>query len=246
VLDLPTLPSTANAPHLQGGAPISEFLVLEPGERVLCLSSLDPDSAGLALGTAAGVVKRVTPDHPANKESWDVIRLEEGDEVAGAVELRTGEEELVFIGSGATLLHFPASAVRPQGRGGGGVAGLRLADDARVRFFGAFDPGRDAVVVTVSGSSDSLPGTESGSLKVTPFSEYPAKGRATGGVRCHRFLKGEDTLLVAWGGPGPARAAATSGAPVDLPAAEGRRDGSGSPAPQPVAAVSGPAAQLTG
>ena len=38
---------------------------------------------------------------------------------------------------------------------------------------------------------------------MTPFSEYPAKGRATGGVRCHRFLKGEDTLVFAWAGPAP-------------------------------------------
>ena len=29
-------------------------------------------------------------------------------------------------------------------------------------------------------------------MKVTPYEEYPAKGRGTGGVRCHRFLKGED------------------------------------------------------
>jgi len=245
VLDLPTLPSTANAPHLQGGAPVSEFLVLEPGERVLCLTTLDPDSPGLALGTAAGVVKRVNPDHPANKEAWDVIRLDEGDEVVGAVELRTGEEELVFVSTAAQLLHFPASAVRPQGRTGGGVAGLRLADGGRVAFFGAVDTGRDGAVVTVSGSSDSLPGTEAGSLKVTSFAEYPAKGRATGGVRCHRFLKGEDTLLVAWAGPAPPRAAATSGAPVDLPEPDNRRDGSGAPAPQPIAAVAGPAATLT-
>ena len=245
VLDLPTLPSTANAPHLQGGAPTSEFLVLDPGERVLALTTLDPDSTGLALGTALGVVKRVTPDHLANKDVWDVIRLDEGDEVVGAVELTTGDEELVFISSAAQLLHFPASAVRPQGRGGGGIAGLRLADDAtRVAFFGAVDPGHDAVVVTVSGSSNSLPGTEAGSLKVTPFAEYPTKGRATGGVRCHRFLKGEDALLVGWAGPAPARAAATSGAPVDLPQADGRRDGSGAPAPQPLAAVAGPTTLL--
>jgi DNA gyrase subunit A len=245
VLDLPTLPSTANAPHLQGGAPISEFLVLEPGERVLSLATLDPDSPGLALGTAAGVVKRVNPDHPSNKDAWDVIRLDEGDEVVGAVELRTGDEEMVFISSAAQLLHFPASAVRPQGRSGGGVAGIRLAEGARVVFFGAFDTGLDAAVVTTSGSSDSLPGTEAGSLKVTGFAEYPSKGRATGGVRCHRFLKGEDTLLVAWAGPAPARAAATSGAPVDLPDPDARRDGSGVPAPQPMAAVAGPAATLT-
>jgi DNA gyrase subunit A len=245
VLDLPTLPATANAPHLQGGAPVSEFLVLDPGERVLCLTTLDPDSPGLALGTAAGVVKRVNPDHPANKDAWDMIRLDEGDEVIGAVELRTGDEEMVFISSTAQLLHFSAAAVRPQGRSGGGVAGIRLADGDRVAFFGAFDADRNAAVVTVSGSSDSLPGTEAGSLKVTTFAEYPAKGRATGGVRCHRFLKGEDTLLVAWAGPVPARAAATSGAPVDLPDPDTRRDGSGVPAAQPIAAVAGPAATLT-
>jgi DNA gyrase subunit A len=97
-------------------------------------------------------------------------------------------------------------------------------------------------VVTISGSSSALPGTEAGSVKVTPFAEYPGKGRATGGVRCHRFLKGEDTLLFAWAGPAPALAAAASGAPVDLPEATGRRDGSGTPGSQPVAACAGPVA----
>jgi DNA gyrase subunit A len=98
------------------------------------------------------------------------------------------------------------------------------------------------VVVTVSGSSSALAGTDAGAVKVTPFTEYPAKGRATGGVRCHRFLKGEDTLVLAWVGTAPARAAASSGAPVELPEAVGRRDGSGVPAPQPIAAVAGPVA----
>ena len=77
-------------------------------------------------------------------------------------------------------------------------------------------------------------------VKVTPFAEYPGKGRATGGVRCHRFLKGEDVLLLGWAGPAPAYAAAASGAPVDLPPADGRRDGSGITAGQPIAAVSSP------
>ena len=81
-------------------------------------------------------------------------------------------------------------------------------------------------------------GTDAGAVKVTSMAEYPGKGRATGGVRCHRFLKGEDTLLLAWAGPAPARAAAASGSPIDLPAPEGRRDGSGIPAGQPIAAVS--------
>jgi DNA gyrase subunit A len=240
VLDLPTLPRTANAPHLQGGAPLSEFLALERGERVLALTSFAEDGPGLALGTRAGVVKRVTPDRPTNKDAWEVVRLDPDDEVVGAVELRTGEEELCFISSDAQLLHFPAAGVRPQGRSGGGIAGIRLAPGERVVFFGAFEPTEAAVVVTVSGSGAALPGTEPGAVKVTPFEEYPGKGRGTGGVRAHRFLKGEDTLVIAWAGPGPARAAAASGAPVDLPEANGRRDGSGVPGSQPITAVAGP------
>ncbi len=244
VLDLPTLPSTANAPHLQGGAPVSEFLSLEPGERVLTLSSFDIDGPGLALGTRDGVVKRVKPEYLSNKDAWEVIRLDDGDEVVGAVELRTGDEELCFVTSDAQLLHFAASLVRPQGRSGGGVAGVRLTPGQRVASFGAFEPTDDAVLVTASGSGTALPGTEPGAVKVTPFAEYPAKGRGTGGVRCHRFLKGEDTLVFAWAGPGPAHAAAASGAPVDLPEPTGRRDGSGVPGSQPIAACAGPVASL--
>ncbi|HZB19134.1 MAG TPA: DNA gyrase C-terminal beta-propeller domain-containing protein, partial [Blastococcus sp.] len=231
---------SANDPNLQGGYPLSEMLPLVPGERALALSSLPTDGPGLALGTRDGIVKRVNPE-VLGRDEWEVIGLREGDEVVGAVELVTGEEELCFISTDAQLLHFPAAGVRPQGRAGGGMAGIKLGAGQQVAFFGAFEP-TDAVVVTASGSSTALPGTEAGSVKVTPFSDYPGKGRATGGVRSHRFLRGEDTLVAAWAGPGPARAAAASGAPVDLPEANGRRDGSGTPAAQPIAAAGSPVA----
>ncbi|MFC5178805.1 DNA gyrase/topoisomerase IV subunit A [Nocardioides taihuensis] len=240
VLDLPEIPAGANHPNLQGGFPLSELVSLDPGERALALTSLRTDGPGLALGTRDGVVKRVNPEVLA-REEWEVIGLKDGDEVVGAVELTTGEETLCFVTAGGQLLHFGAAAVRPQGRGGGGMAGVKLGAGDRVAFFGALDPA-SAVVVTASGSSTALPGTEPGAVKVTPFSEYPAKGRATGGVRCHRFLKGEDTLVFAWAGAAPARAAASSGAPVDLPEATGRRDGSGVPGSQPIAACAGPVA----
>ena len=237
-LELPTLPPTNDAPSLSGGAPVGAYLDLGADERVLTLTSLSPDSPGLALGTAQGVVKRVTPDAPKGS-TWDVIALKDGDEVVGAVELRTGEEELVFVTSDAQLLHFNASAVRPQGRGAGGMAGIRVAAGQRVRFFGALDPARDGVVVTVSGSADALPGTDPGAIKVTPFAEYPAKGRGTAGVRAHRFLKGEDTLLLAWVGPADGRASAANGVSIDLPPAEGRRDGSGTPAQRAIGGIGG-------
>jgi DNA gyrase subunit A len=241
VLDVPAVPTTASAPHLSGGAPVSEFLSLDKDERVLALCSLSADGPGLALGTAQGVVKRVATDYPLNKDSWEVVALKEGDQVAGAVELAAEDDELAFVTSDAPLLHFAASGVRPQGRAAGGMAGVRLAKGARVVFFGAVPAGADAAVVTVSGSSDALPGTDAGAVKVTPFTEYPAKGRGTGGVRCHRFLRGEDVLTLAWAGTAPPRAAAATGVAVDLPEATGRRDGSGVAASQPLAAVSGPA-----
>jgi len=240
VLDMPALPAPATSPHLAGGAPVSEFCELAAGERVVCLATLDPQSKGLALGTAQGVVKRVAPDHPANRDTWEVVALRDGDEVVGAAELGTGDEDLVFVSSDAQLLRFPASSVRPQGRAAGGMAGIRLGYGVTALFFGAVDPGRPASVVTLSGGSGMLPGTAGGSIKVAPFDAYPAKGRGTGGVRCHRLLRGEDTLLLAWAGPAPARGATTAGVPVALPEPTGRRDGSGTPLADPVAAVGGP------
>ena len=228
VLDLPALPDSANDPHLQGGLPFDRSLSLQPGERVLALSALRrrrprPGPRHPRRASSSGSTPRSSA-----KDEWEVIGLKDGDEVVGAVELRTGDEELCFISSDAQLLHFGAGGVRPQGRGGGGMAGIKLATGQTVVWFGALDP-VSSVVVTASGSSTALPGTEPGAVKVTPFPEYPGKGRATGGVRCHRFLRGEDALVFAWAGTAPARAAAASGAPVDLPDATGKRDGSGYP-----------------
>jgi DNA gyrase subunit A len=240
VLDLPALPSTATAPSLQGGAPVSEFLGLDRDEQVLALTGLSADGPGLVLGTAAGVVKRVLPDTPTGKEVWEVIRLAEEDTVVGAVQEHVDDTELCFVSTDAQLLRFPVTAVRPQGRAGGGITGMKLSPGARVLFFGAVTADERAVVATVAGSGSALPGTETGSAKVTPFAEYPGKGRATGGVRCHRFIRGESALLLAWVGRAPALGAASSGAPVDLPPANGRRDGSGKLLDQAVTALGGP------
>ena len=86
----------------------------------------------------------------------------------GAVELIDESADLAFVTTDAQLLHFPASSVRPQGRSGGGRAGIKLAPRASVVFFGAVHPATDDVV-TIAGASSSLPGTEAGSAKVTPL-----------------------------------------------------------------------------
>lgn len=240
VIDLPQLPDTHAAPNLSGGATVGEFLTLEADEDVVCLTTLDEASPGLALGTLQGVVKRVVPDYPANKDELEVITLKDGDRIVGAVELRTGEEDLVFITSDAQLLRYPAAQVRPQGRPAGGMAGVKLGAGARVLAFSAVDPAAEAAVFTVAGSHGTLDDSVL-TCKLTPFDQYPRKGRATGGVRCQRFLKGEDVLVFAWAGGMPARAAQKNGAPASLPEPDPRRDGSGTPLPNPVAVIAGPA-----
>ncbi|TDB88787.1 DNA topoisomerase IV subunit A [Actinomadura sp. KC216] len=240
VLDLPTLPASATPPSLAGGAPITEYVDLEPDETIVGIAAVTDEGGGLALGTAQGVVKRVVPDFPANRDEFEVIGLKDGDRVVGAVQLLSDDQHLVFITSDAQLLHFAASIVRPQGRAAGGMAGIKLGAGARVLWFGAIDPSREARVITVSGSSSALPGTQTGAIKLADFADFPAKGRATGGVRAHRFLKGEDVLLQAWAAPTPLRAAGANGKPAMLNATLGRRDGSGEKLDKPLTAISGP------
>ncbi|HEX4788448.1 MAG TPA: DNA topoisomerase IV subunit A [Actinospica sp.] len=236
VVDIPVMPEDATG--LSGGISVRELVRgLAEDEQVLCVTSLNPDSPGVALGTAQGVVKRVVPEYPANKDTMEVITLRDGDRVVGAVELRTGREELVFVTSDAQLLKYSAELVRPQGRPAGGMAGIKLDGDAQVIAFSAVDPEREAVVVSVAGSGDTLPGVMLSTIKVTPYRLYPAKGRATGGVRCQRFLKGEDRLVFAWVGAYPARPLDEEGRALALPALDERRDGSGAPLAKPIAVI---------
>jgi DNA gyrase subunit A len=253
VLELPAMPPGAGAVSLAGGTPVTEFASFDRGETVVGLAAVDSlAGGGLVLGTAEGVVKRVLPDYPQNRDEFELITLKPGDRVVGAVQLAGESDQLVFITSDAQLLRYAASSVRPQGRAAGGMAGVRLSSGASVVWFGVVDassasgtpsgpPGSysPAVVVTVAGSAGALPGTDAASVKVTPLHEYPGKGRATGGVRCQRFLKGEDMLVMAWAGPAPAVAATESGAPVQLPDPVGKRDGSGVALGRQVAVIGG-------
>jgi DNA gyrase subunit A len=203
-----------------------EFLGLPKEERILTVFELN-DSAELALGTEQGVVKRVIADFPA-KDEFEVITLKDGDKVIGAA-LAKDSSTLIFVASDAQLLHYQASSVRPQGRPAGGVAGINLGDGARVVFFGAVESVDSAVVVTAANSSLAIPGTDAGSLKISDLSEFPGKGRATGGVRSQRFVRGEDQLYFAWAGADSILALTADGKPIDLRGEKAKRDASGTP-----------------
>ena len=225
-MDLPSVPQ--NSIQLAAGAKISDYLAIgNKKEHVLGLVSLASEQP-IALGTRQGVVKRLAPGgYPARPE-FEAIALKAGDEVVGVAQ-GPETDDLVFVTSDAQMLHFAAAQVRPQGPSAGGMAGMNLGAKASVIFFGAVDPGAAVVVATVSTSLATIAGVDPGRAKVSAFTEFPAKGRATGGVRAHAFLKGEDVLALAWAGPAPALAVGTDGAQRQLPESGTKRDGSGTP-----------------
>ena len=236
-VDLPVVPE--NSIQLAAGVRIADYLAVDAKkERVLALVSLTAPEA-IAIGTRQGVVKRLTPGDWANRSEFEIITLKPGDSVVG-VQQSAETDELLFVTSEAQLLHFPASSVRPQGRSAGGMAGINLGSTATVIFFGAVDPGAEVVVATVSSSSATIAGMETGRAKVSALSEFPGKGRATGGVRAHSFLKGEDQLSAAWAGTAPALAVGTDGAVRSLPDAGARRDSSGTALDGPVGSIGSP------
>ena len=232
-VDLPAAPP--NSVQLGAGRRIEEYLALtDKKERIVGLVSLDSPEP-ISLGTRAGVVKRITPGgYPARPE-FEVIALKPGDAIIAATHA-PDDAEIVFLTARAQLLRFAASAVRPQGTSASGMAGIALAAGDTVIAFSIVDAS-DAVVATVSTTSDALPGTDPGRAKVSAFGEFPAKGRATGGVRAHSFLKGEDVLSVAWVGPAPALAVAADGALRSLPEPGARRDASGAPLDSAIASI---------
>ena len=227
-----------NSVQLGAGHKVGEYLALaDKNERVLAVVPLTGD-VPIALGTAQGVVKRVVPSAFPNKPDFEVIALKPGDALVAAVPA-PDDAELVFVTSDAQLLHFPASAVRPQGAAAGGMAGVKLGADARVVHFTALAPDEveRAIVATVAAGGETLMGTDPGSAKVSAFAEFPGKGRATGGVRAQRFLKGESELSVAWVGPEPALAVGADGSTRTLPEPGAKRDASGAPLEKVVGAI---------
>lgn len=262
VVELPKV--SADGPlSVTGGVKAEELLGMtentDPirGERVIAAIDMPSTDDGgqlvpLALGTRNGVVKRWNRESPTTMDSWSVIDLKDDDEVLAAAEARD-EDRLVFVSTDSSLLTFEAKNVRPQGRTAGGMAGIRLAEGCSVAAFAVVPDGKvtwnyeegenglfsasGAVVLTVAGDSEALPGTENGAAKVTPLEMYPTKGRGTSGVRSQRFLKGQDTLILAFVGAYPLHASTQSGAPVELPKPDMRRDGSGTDLSAPIAVV---------
>lgn len=220
--------AVADLPAAPAANPVSEYVALRSGETPVGLVPIGGVACEIAIGTASGVVKRTVTEGPKGKSEWEIISLKPGDQVIGAGAAPDGAD-LIFVTSDAQLLRFEAAKVRPQGRTAGGMVGVNLSAGARAICFAVAAPciagTPAAVVVTVAGSLAHLAGTGPTSIKASALEDFPRKGRGTGGVRCHRLVKGEDSLLLAAIGLAVG-AQSNAGRPVTIPGLS-RRDASG-------------------
>ncbi len=232
VIGLPALPDNANLTAAGGGA-IKEFLTLPKDEKPLALMNLADSNSTLVVFTASGQIKRVNHDVPGSAKDWNILKLESNDSLVGAIQTADDSGNAILITSDAQLLHFPANSVRGTGRQAGCVAGIKLAKGAKVVYGSVIKPDANTVVATVAGKDEAT----ATSIKLSALTEFPAKGRATGGVRCHKFLAGEKVIVTAAAGTPPIHAATGTGGFVDVPAKLAKRDASGTKLAKSIGAV---------
>lgn len=194
-------------------------IALSPGEFIVAVgkNEYSKDEAGLALGTRSGIVKILACDFPLRSDDFTVMGLADGDTIIGGGWVGAPDEtDLVFVSEDTSLLRFNATKVRPQGRTGGGVAGIKLGDGvSAVAFSVAPLAELDTLrAVTFTGVS----------AKTSELALFPVKGRATGGVRSHALRKGEERLVAAFVGPRPLMV--SDGSALELPEPV-KRDASG-------------------
>jgi DNA gyrase subunit A len=180
----------ADASGRTRGGPSAQLLGLNKSEEVmeLVITGGDP----VVLVTANGVAKRLTADEViGTKSGKTAIGLKGNDRVVAAFAAPDGCDVAV-VASDGQVLRMPVDAISMQGRGAGGVAGMKLKSDASVVGAGALIGDGAAIVVT-----------DQSGLKATPYEELPAKGRGGQGVRLAK-LNDDEAISLAWFGAMPA------------------------------------------
>lgn len=152
------------------GSDAKQIFGLNAGEKILTI--VTPGDEKLVLVTEQGVAKRLDPaEIDKTKAGATIIKLKGTDKVAAAFVSPDGID-IVIIASDAQVLRTDIEKISVQGRGAGGVAGMKLRDGAKVIAAGPVIG--DAVICSV---------TNGGAGKTTPLDELEAKGRGGVGVR---------------------------------------------------------------
>ena len=156
------------------GIPLVNVLSLGPNERITAAIAVSDFSAHgyCILSTIRGKVKRVVMEEFAAVRPSGLIAmsLDEGDKL-GWARLTSGNDEVIFVTEEGQALRFNESKIRAMGRQAAGVQAIRLDEGDCVTSMDVVENEGSLLVITSNGYG-----------KQTPLKDYPAKGRATGGV----------------------------------------------------------------
>lgn len=156
------------------GIPLVNVLSLEAGERITAAIAVsDFSSHGYCIMmTTKGKIKRVNLEEFASVRPSGLIAISlADDDELGWARLTSGRDEIIIVTEMGQALRFSEELVRSMGRTAAGVLGIRLAKGDQVTSMTQVRPDGALLIVTSGGFG-----------KQTPLTEYPPKGRATGGI----------------------------------------------------------------
>jgi DNA gyrase subunit A len=156
------------------GIPIVNILSLEAGETITAALAVSQFDEGhyCMMATRNGRIKRIALSEFTSVRPSGLIAmsLENSDDL-GWVRQTNGQDEIILVTEQGKALRFSEDEVRPMGRNAGGVTAIHLSGKDHVTSMEVVEPGGQLLIITTHGYG-----------KCTSLSEYPAKGRATGGV----------------------------------------------------------------
>ena len=156
------------------GIPVVNVLSLDAGERITAAVSVPNFANGsyFTMATVSGRVKRVALKEFASVRPSGLIAMSlDDDDELGWVRLTTGKDDVILVTRQGQALRLPETKIRSMGRQAAGVSGIKLRPNDLLASMEVVEPNGKLLVVT-----------EFGFGKRTKLEEYPAKGRATGGV----------------------------------------------------------------
>jgi DNA gyrase subunit A len=182
VYELPEASRTAR------GRALVNLLPLREGERVQSVLSTRDFTEGkyLVFATRKGTVKKtefLAYNTPIKADGIIAINIRDDDELI-AVRRTSGHDDIIMVSRSGQAARFSEDRVRSMGRDTSGVQGMNVSQKGNAVL--AMDVARD--------DQELLVVTENGYGKRTLISEYPAKGRATMGVKTIQLTENKGQL----------------------------------------------------
>ena len=170
------------------GTAIVNLLSLDPGEKISAIIPIAGFEEGkyLLMGTQNGLIKKTPLKEydTTRKSGLQAISLREDDELI-SVRLTNGDSNIVLVTELGLCITFDEKDVRPIGRTGQGVIGIRLNDGDKVIGM-EFVEDQNTTLLAI---------TENGFGKRTEMEEYKVQGRGGKGVITYKITPKTGKLI---------------------------------------------------